>query len=47
MGKLFGTFVLIYRHWAIMDHSEDLFDIIAFGEVPYTKGQYSLPKGIT
>ena len=35
--------MLIYRHWAIMAHSEKLSDIIALGkyDVHYTKNQYS------
>ena len=40
---IFDIIVLIYRHWAIIAHSENWFDIKALGkcEVPYTKSQYS------
>ena len=40
----FATVVLIYRHWAIILHSENLFDKIALGkcEVPCTKKSYCI-----
>ena len=43
VGVNSDTVVIIYRHWAIMAHSENLFETIILGkcEVPYTKSQYS------
>ena len=34
-GEIFDTIVLIYRHWAISAHSENLFDLIRLENVKF------------
>ena len=43
-GKMFDIVMQIYRHWAVIAHSEKLLDIISLGNCNvhlYTKSQYS------
>ena len=40
VGYIFGTVLLIYRHWAVMAHSEKLPDIIALGNCSFHKLEF-------